>query len=108
MESKRRLSDDEESELKSLWRKLVKLFHPDRFADDPEKMATYTKLTGAINAAKDSGDLETLRQIADIPDSRCRSQFLAKLRDEAQRSARMAPQRPMRSPAQHSAFSFRA
>lgn len=67
MESKRRLSDDEESELKSLWRKLVKLFHPDRFADDPEKMTTYTKLTGAINAAKDSGDLETLRQIAENP-----------------------------------------
>jgi DNA polymerase-3 subunit epsilon len=67
MESKRRLSDEEESEVKSLWRKLVKLFHPDRFADDPEKMATYTKLTGAINSAKDSGDLETLRQIADDP-----------------------------------------
>jgi dihydropteroate synthase len=45
----------------------VKLFHPDRFADDPEKLATYTKLTGAINTAKDSGDLETLRQIADDP-----------------------------------------
>jgi DNA polymerase-3 subunit epsilon len=68
MESKRRLSVDEESELKRLWRKLVKLFHPDRFADDPEKMATYTKLTGAINTAKDSGDLETLRQIADDPE----------------------------------------
>jgi len=67
MESKRRLSDDEESELKSLWRKLVKLFHPDRFADDPEKMKTYTLLTGAINTAKDNGDLETLRQIADDP-----------------------------------------
>ncbi len=67
MESKRRLSDDEESELKSLWRKLVKLFHPDRFADDSEKMKTYTLLTGAINTAKDSGDLETLRQIADDP-----------------------------------------
>lgn len=67
MESKRRLSDDEEAEVKSLWRKLVKLFHPDRFADDPEKMATYTKLTGAINGTKDSGDLETLRQIADDP-----------------------------------------
>ncbi|MEQ1934866.1 MAG: J domain-containing protein [Fimbriimonadaceae bacterium] len=67
MESKGRLSDVEESELKSLWRKLVKLFHPDRFADDPEKMAAYTKLTGTINTAKDSGDLETLRQIADDP-----------------------------------------
>ncbi len=67
MESKRRLSDDEEAEVKSLWRKLVKLFHPDRFADDPAKMEAYTKLTGVINTAKDSGDLETLRQIADDP-----------------------------------------
>lgn len=67
MESKRQLSGEEESELKKLWRELVKLFHPDRFADDPEKQATYTKLTAAINTAKDTGDLETLRQIADDP-----------------------------------------
>ena len=39
MESKWRLSDDEETEVKSLRCKMVKLFHPDRFADDPEKMA---------------------------------------------------------------------
>jgi len=67
MLSKRRLSEDEEAEVKNLWRKLVKLFHPDRYADDPAKQETFTKLTGAINAAKDSGDLETLRQIADDP-----------------------------------------
>ena len=67
MESKRSLSEAEESELKTLWRELVKLFHPDRFADDPEKQATYTKLTAAINAAKDSGDLATLRLIAHDP-----------------------------------------
>jgi len=52
---------------RSEFRCWVKLFHPDRFADDPEKLATYTKLTGAINAAKDNGDLKTLRQIADDP-----------------------------------------
>ena len=67
MESKRRLSEAEESELKNLWRTLVKFFHPDRFADDPAKLETYTKLTGAINTAKDNGDLETLRQIAGDP-----------------------------------------
>jgi DNA polymerase-3 subunit epsilon len=67
MGSKRRLSDDEEAEVKSLWRTLVKLFHPDRFADDPVKQETYTKLTGAINTAKDNGDIETLRQIAHDP-----------------------------------------
>lgn len=67
MESKHHLSENEEAEVKSLWRKLVKLFHPDRFADDPAKQEAYTKLTGAINTAKDNGDLETLRQIADDP-----------------------------------------
>jgi DNA polymerase III epsilon subunit-like protein len=67
MEAKRCLSDDEETELKGLWRKLVKVFHPDRFANDPAMQETYTKLTGAINTAKDSGDLDTLRQIANDP-----------------------------------------
>lgn len=67
IESKQRLSADEESELKLLWRELVKLFHPDRFADDSQKQEAYTNLTGAINAAKDSGDLGTLRQIANDP-----------------------------------------
>ncbi len=69
MEAKRRLSDDEEAELKRLWRELVKLFHPDRYASEPDKQDTYTKLTGAINAAKDSGDLETLRKIAADPNA---------------------------------------
>ncbi len=67
MESKRQLSGDEEAEIKSLWKKLVKLFHPDRYSDDAEKLETYTKLTAAINAAKDNGDLKTLRSIADDP-----------------------------------------
>ena len=67
MEAKRRHSDDEEAELKRLWRDLVKIYHPDRYASEPEKQATYTKLTGAINEAKDNGDLETLRKIAADP-----------------------------------------
>lgn len=67
MESKHRLSEAEEAEIKVLWRKLVKVFHPDRFAHDPQMQETYTKLTEAINTAKDHGDLETLRQIAEDP-----------------------------------------
>jgi DNA polymerase-3 subunit epsilon len=67
MQAKHKLSGEEEEEVKSLWRKLVKVFHPDRYADDPEMQATYTKLTGVINTAKDSGDLQTLRLIADDP-----------------------------------------
>jgi DNA polymerase-3 subunit epsilon len=67
MQAKHRLSETEEAEIKILWRKLVKLFHPDRFAHDPQMQETYTKLTGVINTAKDNGDLETLRQIAEDP-----------------------------------------
>jgi DNA polymerase-3 subunit epsilon len=65
---KRELSAREEGELLQLWKKLVKLYHPDRFATEPEKLETYSKLTSAINQAKDNGDMETLRQIADDPE----------------------------------------
>ena len=50
-----------------LWKKLVKLYHPDRFAHEPDKLETYAKLTAAINRAKDEGDIGTLREIADDP-----------------------------------------
>jgi DNA polymerase-3 subunit epsilon len=56
-----------EAELNRLWKKLVKLYHPDRFAHEPEKLETYHKLTAAINRAKDSGDIKTLREIAEDP-----------------------------------------
>ncbi len=64
---KKSLSPDEEAELAKLWKKLVKLYHPDRFGHDPEKLATYERLTRAINQAKDNGDLGTLRHIANDP-----------------------------------------
>jgi DNA polymerase-3 subunit epsilon len=64
---KKQLTGEEEAELTKLWKKLVKLYHPDRFAHEPEKLETYEKLTAAINRAKDSGDIETLRQIAEDP-----------------------------------------
>lgn len=46
---------------------MVKLYHPDRFAHEPEKLETYHKLTAVINRAKDSGDIKTLREIAEDP-----------------------------------------
>ena len=64
---KKQLTPEEEAELNRLWKKLVKLYHPDRFAHEPEKLETYHKLTAAINRAKDSGDIQTLREIADDP-----------------------------------------
>ncbi len=57
----------EEEELGRLWKKLVKLYHPDRFAHEPDKQATYEKLTSTINHAKDIGDIAMLREIADDP-----------------------------------------
>lgn len=65
--NKKQLTAEEEDELTRLWKKLVKLYHPDRFAHEPDKLETYEKLTGAINRAKDSGDIATLREIAEDP-----------------------------------------
>jgi hypothetical protein len=64
---KKQLTGEQEAELTKLWKKLVKLYHPDRFAHEPEKLETYEKLTAAINRAKDSGDIKTLREIAEDP-----------------------------------------
>jgi DNA polymerase-3 subunit epsilon len=67
MAGKKQLTPEEEAELTQLWRKLVKLYHPDRFAHEPDKLETYQKLTSAINRAKEEGDIKTLREIAEDP-----------------------------------------
>jgi DNA polymerase-3 subunit epsilon len=64
---KKQLTPDEDAELKRLWKKLVKLYHPDRFAHEPDKLETYHKLTAAINRAQEAGDIATLREIAEDP-----------------------------------------
>ncbi len=61
------LSDEEEMELKTLYRKLVRLYHPDRFLNDPAKAETFHRLTAEINRARDAGDIATLREIATDP-----------------------------------------
>jgi DNA polymerase-3 subunit epsilon len=65
--SQRILSEEDQRALNLLWRKLVKLFHPDRFASELEKKAAFEKLTAAINQARDEGNIELLREIADDP-----------------------------------------
>jgi DNA polymerase-3 subunit epsilon len=67
MAAKKELTGEEEAEIAKLWKSLVKLYHPDRFAHEPDKLETYGNLTASINRAKDSGDLDTLRQIASDP-----------------------------------------
>lgn len=61
------LSSEEVRELSTLWKKLVRLYHPDRFAGQPDKIETYQQLTSAINQARDNGDINLLREIADDP-----------------------------------------
>ena len=61
---KKSLTNSEEKELALLYRRLVNLYHPDRFANDPQKAASYQKLTSAINQAMEDGDIEMLREIA--------------------------------------------
>ena len=62
-DKKQQLTAEQEAELTRLWKKLVKLYHPDRFANEPDKLEAYHKLTAAINQAKDIGDIETLRRL---------------------------------------------
>ena len=69
LSKKKPLTAEEEAELRSLWKQLVKLFHPDLVHDDPEKAETFHKLTQAINQAKAAGDLETLKEIAADPEA---------------------------------------
>ena len=64
---RRELPSEEEAELRALWKKLVLLYHPDRFAHQPDKIETYQKLTSAINRAKEEGDIDLLREIANDP-----------------------------------------
>jgi DNA polymerase-3 subunit epsilon len=68
------LNEEEEEELKRLWRKLVGLFHPDRFALEPDKQEAYAQLTREINDARDKGDIERLREIVRDPE-----EFMAKM-----------------------------
>jgi DNA polymerase-3 subunit epsilon len=67
LEGKRELNDDETVRLKQLWKKLVRMFHPDLHEQDPEKRKTYELLTQAINEARDRGDIELLELIAKDP-----------------------------------------
>ena len=67
--SKQTLTDEQAQEMKDIWRKLVRMFHPDRCMDDPEKRRAHEWLTAEINQARDRGDIQRLREIAQDPDA---------------------------------------
>lgn len=67
--SKHALTDEQAREMQGIWRKLVRMFHPDRCMDDPEKRKAHEWLTAEINQARDRGDIQRLREIAQNPDA---------------------------------------
>jgi len=70
--SQKGLTEDQQAELKGLFRKLVRLFHPDRYLNDPETYKAYTLLMQEITTARDSGDIDRLREIANDPEAYAR------------------------------------
>ncbi|HXI71314.1 MAG TPA: hypothetical protein VNN22_13240 [Verrucomicrobiae bacterium] len=62
------LTAGQEAELTPIWQKLVMLYHPERFKNEPGKQAAYQQLTAAIHQAKHRGDTELLRKIAEDPE----------------------------------------
>lgn len=67
LKGKRELNEEETAHLKKLWKKLVRMFHPDQYEHDEEKRKTFELLTQAINDARDRGDIELLETIAKDP-----------------------------------------
>jgi hypothetical protein len=61
------LDGQERAELRVIYRKLVALYHPDKFANDPESQDSFIELIKQINQAKDAGDINILRDIAENP-----------------------------------------
>lgn len=65
--NQKELTEDEAAELRSLYQKLIRQFHPDRFANKPEERDAAEQLSREINSARDRGDIARLREIADDP-----------------------------------------
>ena len=77
--SKHALTAEQAQEMQGIWRKLVRMFHPDRCMDDPEKRKAHEWLTAEINQARDRGDIQRLREIAQNPDAFLLKQGMAPL-----------------------------
>ncbi len=61
------LCEQERAELRAIYRKLAALYHPDKYANDPESQDSFIELMKQINQAKDAGDINILRDIAKNP-----------------------------------------
>jgi len=61
------ISKEDRNEIKLLYRKLANFYHPDKH-QDKDDIGYYEALTIEINRAKESGDLDALREICKSPE----------------------------------------
>lgn len=73
------LNPEEQQELRSIYRRLAALFHPDRYVQDPPRQAVYETLMKLINSARDCGWIARLREISSDPNGFLLSQGLTAL-----------------------------
>ncbi len=66
-QSRREMSSEEQAELRSVYRKLCGVYHPDLAMQDPERRAAHENLTKVITEAKERGDIGTLREVSQDP-----------------------------------------
>ena len=69
MSQKKELTPGDQIRLAQTWKKLVRLFHPDKHQKDLERRKKYEELTAYINQAKEEGDLDKLEEIASDPEA---------------------------------------
>lgn len=73
------LCNEEKQELRKLFKKLMRLFHPDRFAGNEDAYRSYTVLSQLINEAKQESNLSLLKEIANNPEKFIRDNGLESL-----------------------------
>ena len=57
MAAKKALTGEEEAELAVLWKRLVKMYHPDRFANEPDKLESGERTRLACSCSRPRGRL---------------------------------------------------
>ena len=67
-ENRKKLAEEDQERLNALFKRLVRLYHPDTQALSPEKRKSYQDLMSSINNAKDRSDLAVLEDIAHNPE----------------------------------------
>ena len=79
------LTEDQANELKELWRRLIKAFHTDRCMNYLDRRKAHEWLTAEINLARDEGNIERLREIANDPDKHLLKHGMVPLSDQESR-----------------------